>query len=105
MGEPVKIMDLAKQLIRFYGYEPGVNMEIKIVGLRPGEKLYEEKLMAEEGLKRTPNKLIHIGNPIPFDTAEFRAQLEELMTAAYDNDDDIRTIVEKMVPTYIPKKD
>ena len=105
MGSPVKIDTLARNLIKLSGLVPVVDIKIEYTGLRPGEKLYEEKLMAEEGLKRTPNKLIHIGNPIPFDTAEFRAQLEELMTAAYDNDDDIRTIVEKMVPTYIPKKD
>lgn len=104
MGSPVKIDTLARNLIKLSGLVPDVDIKIEYTGLRPGEKLYEEKLMAEEGLKRTPNKLIHIGNPIPFDTAEFRAQLEELMTAAYDNDDDIRTIVEKMVPTYIPKK-
>lgn len=105
MGSPVKIDTLARNLIKLSGLVPDVDIKIEYTGLRPGEKLYEEKLMAEEGLKRTPNKLIHIGNPIPFDTAEFRAQLEELMTAAYDNDDDIRSIVEKMVPTYIPKKD
>lgn len=105
MGSPVKIDTLARILIKLSGLVPDVDIKIEYTGLRPGEKLYEEKLMAEEGLKRTPNKLIHIGNPIPFDTAEFRAQLEELMTAAYDNDDDIRTIVKKMVPTYIPKKD
>lgn len=105
MGSPVKIDTLARNLIKLSGLVPDVDIKIEYTGLRPGEKLYEEKLMAEEGLKRTPNKLIHIGNPIPFDTAEFRAQLEELMTAAYDNDDDFRTIVEKMVPTYIPKKD
>ena len=105
MGSPVKIDTLARNLIKLSGLVPDVDIKTEYTGLRPGEKLYEEKLMAEEGLKRTPNKLIHIGNPIPFDTAEFRAQLEELMTAAYDNDDDIRTIVEKMVPTYIPKKD
>lgn len=105
MGSPVKIDTLARNLIKLSGLVPDVDIKIEYTGLRPGEKLYEEKLMAEEGLKRTPNKLIHIGNPIPFDTAEFRAQLEELMTAAYDNDDDIRAIVEKMVPTYIPKKD
>lgn len=105
MGSPVKIDTLVRNLIKLSGLVPDVDIKIEYTGLRPGEKLYEEKLMAEEGLKRTPNKLIHIGNPIPFDTAEFRAQLEELMTAAYDNDDDIRTIVKKMVPTYIPKKD
>lgn len=105
MGSPVKIDTLARNLVKLSGLVPDVDIKIEYTGLRPGEKLYEEKLMAEEGLKRTPNKLIHIGNPIPFDTAEFREQLEELMTAAYDNDDDIRAIVKKMVPTYILKQD
>lgn len=72
MGSPVKIDTLARNLIKLSGLVPDVDIKIEYTGLRPGEKLYEEKLMAEEGLKRTPNKLIHIGNPIPFDTAEFR---------------------------------
>ena len=71
-------------------------------GLRPGEKLYEEKLMAEEGLQKTPNDLIHIGNPIPFDAEVFLRQLEELMHAAYENDDTIRDKVAAMVSTYHP---
>ena len=100
MGEPVKIMDLAKQLIRFYGYEPGVNMDIKIVGLRPGEKLYEEKLMAEEGMEKTPNDLIHIGKPIEMDVQEFFKQLEVLAAYGYANSEKIRDIVAAIVPTY-----
>ena len=84
------------------------NFEKKVVpyltylGLRPGEKLYEEKLMAEEGLKRTENDLIHIGCPIPFDTDEFLGELDELMEAAYKNRDDIRERVQKVVTTYHP---
>ena len=73
-----------------------------LAGLRPGEKLYEEKLMAEEGLKRTENDLIHIGCPIPFDTDEFLGELDELMEAAYKNRDDIRERVQKVVTTYHP---
>lgn len=73
-----------------------------LAGLRPGEKLYEEKLMAEEGLKRTENDLIHIGCPIPFDTDEFLGELDDLMEAAYKNRDDIRERVQKVVTTYHP---
>ena len=102
MGEPVKIMDLAKQLIRFYGYEPGVNMEIKIVGLRPGEKLYEEMLMSEEGLKETPNKLIHVGEPIEMDDELFEKQLEMLEKACTSEAKDIKQIVASVVKTYHP---
>ena len=72
------------------------------LGLRPGEKLFEEKLMAEEGLKRTENDLIHIGCPIPFDTDEFLGELDDLMEAAYKNCDDIRERVQKVVTTYHP---
>ena len=102
MGEPVKIVTLAKNLIRLSGYKPDVDIKIEYTGLRPGEKLYEEKLMAEEGLKKTKNDLIHIGCPIPFDIEEFLDQLEELMEAAYKNRDDIRERVEKVVSTYHP---
>ena len=77
MGEPVKIDDLAKNLIRLSGYTLGVDMEIKYTGLRPGEKLYEELLMAEEGLQDTQNKLIHIGKPIEFDKDNFRGQAQK----------------------------
>ena len=102
MGEPVKIDTLARNLIRKSGYKPGVDIQIVYSGLRPGEKLYEEKLMAEEGLKKTKNDLIHIGCPIPFDTDEFLKELEGLMEAAYKNREDIRERVEKVVSTYHP---
>ena len=100
MGQPVKISDLAKNMIRLAGYIPGQDIEIVYTGLRPGEKLYEEKLMAEEGLKTTPNKLIHIGNPIKFDTDLFQKQLDELMLAAYENSESVTDMVKEMVPTY-----
>ena len=103
MGAPVKIDDLARNLIKLSGLQPGVDIEIKYTGLRPGEKLYEEKLMAEEGMQKTDNDLIHIGNPIPLDTDVFLDQLKKLMKAAYENDDAIRDAVEEMVPTYHPE--
>ena len=102
MGSPVKIDTLARNLIKLSGFKPDVDIKIEYSGLRPGEKLYEEKLMAEEGLKNTPNRLIHIGCPIPFDNDKFIGQLEELMVASYENRDDIRELVEVMVPTYHP---
>ena len=102
MGEPVKIDTLARNLIKLSGLRPDVDIEIKYVGLRPGEKLYEEKLMAEEGMRTTPNKLIHIGNPIPFDSDRFLRQLQDLMTAAYNESDDIKQLVAEVVPTYHP---
>ena len=102
MGSPVKIDTLARNLIRLSGYKPDVDLKIIYTGLRPGEKLYEEKLMAEEGLMKTENELIHIGKPIPFDTDEFLEQLNELMLTAYTNSKDIRSQVEKMVSTYHP---
>ena len=102
MGSPVKIDTLARNLIRLSGYKPDVDIKIVYTGLRPGEKLYEEKLMAEEGLMKTENELIHIGKPIPFDTDEFLEQLNELMLTAYTNNKDIRSQVEKMVSTYHP---
>ena len=102
MGSPVKIDTLARNLIRLSGYKPDEDIKIVYSGLRPGEKLYEEKLMAEEGLKKTDNDLIHIGCPIPFDTDEFLQQLDGLMTAAYNNKKDIRSRVRSMVSTYHP---
>lgn len=104
MGSPVKIDTLARNLIKLSGLKPDVDIKIEYTGLRPGEKLYEEKLMEEEGLQTTTNKLIHIGSPIQFDTDLFRKQLDELMTAAYNNDDSMVEIVEKIVPTYSPKR-
>ena len=102
MGEPVKIDTLARNLIRLSGYKPDEDIKIEYTGLRPGEKLYEEKLMAEEGLKRTENELIHIGMPIPFDINEFLVNLDELTDKAYANVGNIRELVEKMVSTYHP---
>lgn len=102
MGSEVKIDTLARNLIKLSGYRPDVDIKIEYTGLRPGEKLYEEKLMAEEGLKKTANDLIFIGCPIPFSIEEFLAQLDELMLAAYSNKENIRDYVAKMVNTYHP---
>lgn len=102
MGAPVKIDTLARNLIRLSGYKPDVDIKVEYVGLRPGEKLYEEKLMAEEGLQKTENDLIHIGKPIPFDTTVFLRQLEELAKASYENSEDIVEMVEKIVTTFHP---
>ncbi len=101
MGEPVKILDLAKNLIRLSGYHPFEDIDIKFTGLRPGEKLYEELLMAEEGMKETANKLIHIGKPIEFDEEQFKRQLDELMIVANSDSEDIREKVREIVPTYV----
>lgn len=104
MGEPVKIDDLAKNLIRLSGYTLGVDMEIKYTGLRPGEKLYEELLMNEEGMQDTENKLIHIGRPIEFDKEHFYEKLEELKEMAYAEDSaDIRKKIMEVVDTYHPQ--
>ena len=107
MGEPVKIMDLAKQLIRFYGYEPGVNMDIKIVGLRPGEKLYEELMMDEEQdkMRRTVHNKIFVAPPRNIDLGEFYQQLQELSAAAEHNDDSVVEQLTKMVPTFTPTRE
>ena len=104
MGAPVKIDDLARNLIKLSGLKPDVDIPVVYTGLRPGEKLYEEKLMAEEGLQKTENALIHIGNPIPFDTDIFLKQLRRLMDAAYENDETICQAVADMVPTYHPQQ-
>lgn len=100
MGQPVKIVDLAKNLIRLSGYTPGVDIEIRYTGLRPGEKLYEELLMNEEGLQSTENELIHIGKPIEFDEEEFLADLQDLYQLAYNETDEMKYMVKKIVPTY-----
>ena len=107
MGEPVKIMDLAKQLIRFYGYEPGVNMDIKIVGLRPGEKLYEELMMDEEQdkMRRTVHNKIFVAPPRSIDLGEFYQQLQELAVAAEHNVDSVVEQLAQMVPTFTPTRE
>ncbi len=100
MGSPVKIDTLARNLIKLSGFQPDVDIKIEYTGLRPGEKLYEEKLMAEEGLKKTPNDLIHIGMPIAFDCEQFLNQLEHLLHAANNNSKDIQKLVAQIVTTY-----
>ena len=100
MGEPVKIADLAKNLIRLSGYTLGVDMDIKYTGLRPGEKLYEELLIAEEGLQKTDNDLIYIGEPIEFDDVRFLSELKKLEQAAIDESEKVKEIVSGIVPTY-----
>ena len=102
MGEPVKIDTLARNLIKLSGYKPDIDIKVEYTGLRPGEKLYEEKLMSEEGLLKTDNDLIHIGCPIPFDIEVFLGQLDDLMEAAYKNKAEIRELVKKVVSTYNP---
>ena len=104
MGEPVKIDDMARNLIRLSGYTPDVDIKIEYTGLRPGEKLYEELLMAEEGMKETANKLIHIGKPIEMNEDEFFQQLADLKEACYQDDAHIKEKVAEMVPTYHIKK-
>lgn len=106
MGSPVKIDTLARNLISLSGLKPDVDIPIVYTGLRPGEKLYEEKLMSEEGLCRTPNNLIHIGKPLPLDVDVFLQQLQTLMEIAYDGREEaVRQLVAEMVPTYqYPKK-
>ena len=103
MGEPVKILDLALNLIRLSGYKPFEDIDIQFTGLRPGEKLYEELLMDEEGLQDTENKLIHIGKPIEFDEELFKKQLKELLSIANEDSLDIRQKVQEIVPTYVMK--
>ena len=101
MGEPVKILDLAKNLIRLSGYKLGEDIQIEFTGLRPGEKLYEELLMDEEGMQDTDNRLIHIGRPIQLDEREFFIQLKQLEDASKDEIADIRPLVAQIVPTYV----
>ena len=100
MGEPVKILDLAQNLIKLSGYRVGEDIKIEFTGLRPGEKLYEELLMDEEGMKDTANKMIHIGKPIELDEHEFFTQLKELKDECAIESSDIRPLIKKIVPTY-----
>ena len=106
MGEPVKIMDLANRLIRFYGYEPGVNMQVKITGLRPGEKLYEELLMDAERDKmgKTAHNKIFIAPPMQIDLEKFYTNLQKLKDSAKHNDDEVVDVLQEMVPTYHPNR-
>ena len=103
MGKPVKILDMAKKLIRLSGYEPDRDIKISFIGLRPGEKLFEEILMDEEGLQETPNHLIHIGKPIEMDYEKFFKQLVDLKKLAYEETKSIKKAVQEIVPTYIEK--
>lgn len=100
MGEPVKIADLAKNLIRLSGYTLGIDMEIKYTGLRPGEKLYEELLIADEGLQKTENDLIYIGEPLEFDDVHFLSELKKLEEAAIEESEKVKEIVSGIVTTY-----
>lgn len=100
MGEPVKILSLAENLIKLSGYRVGEDIKIEFTGLRPGEKLYEELLMDEEGMKDTTNRMIHIGKPIELDEHEFFAQLKELKDESQIESSDIRPLIQKIVPTY-----
>ncbi len=100
MGQPVRILDLAENLIRLSGYKVGEDIKIVFTGLRPGEKLYEEMLMNEEGMKETANRQIHIGRPIELDEDTFFRQLQTLKEAAYTEDPRIRELVRDIVPTY-----
>lgn len=104
MGEPVRIDDMARNLIKLSGLRPDVDIKIEYSGLRPGEKLYEEKLMAEEGMKTTKNKLIFIGKPIEMDDEEFRKKLGRLDDDSQEDDENIRQYVMDIVPTYHPTK-
>ncbi|WP_070040428.1 polysaccharide biosynthesis protein [Robinsoniella peoriensis] len=102
MGAPVKIDTLARNLIKLSGYIPDKDIKIEYSGLRSGEKLFEEKLMAEEGMEKTNNELIHIGKPIPFDTKKFLKKLVELTDASFENNDHIVQMVEEIVSTFHP---
>lgn len=101
MGEPVSIAELASNLIRLSGFTPGRDIAIEYTGLRPGEKLFEELLMDEEGLKETENKMIHIGKPIPIDENRFLENLEELQKEVISESDNMREIIQRIVPTFV----
>ena len=101
MGEPVKIDTMARNMIRLSGYEPDVDIKIEYTGLRPGEKLFEELLMKEEGMQETANKLIHIGKPIEMDDEKFKEQLSLLEEACKAEVSDMKDIVAQIVPTYV----
>src|SRR5699024_10478197 len=105
MGEPVRIDDMARNLIRLSGFTPDVDIQIKYTGLRPGEKLYEERLMDEEGLTNTENKLIYIGHPIAMDDGWFKEKLKELDKASKKETERIKELVAEVVPTYHYKND
>ena len=105
MGKPVKIVDMARNLIKLSGYEPDVDIEIEFTGLRPGEKLYEELLMKEEGLQETANRMIHIGKPIELDERILFDKLKNLKKEVYEEIEDIRPMVQELVPTYKYKKE
>ena len=104
MGEPVKIYDLAYNLIKLSGLEPGVDIEIVETGLRPGEKLFEERLMEEEGLQKTANGLISVAKPIPVEEESFWTTLDKLYREAYSETDDMKESVKQLVPTYTVDK-
>ena len=104
MGKPVKIADMAMNLIKLSGYEPNIDIKIEYTGLRPGEKLYEELLMKEEGLQETPNNLIHVGKPIEIDEDNFYKKLKILKEKVYEEVDDIKPLIQELVPTYSYKK-
>ena len=106
MGEPIKIYDLAKNMIRLYGFEPHKDIEIRLIGLRPGEKLYEELLMAEEGLESTPNKLIFVGKPNGFESKTLKAQLrllENLIVEDHETMEELKAVMMGIVSTYVPE--
>ena len=100
MGEPMKILDLAKNMIKLSGYRVNEDIRIEFTGLRPGEKMYEELLMQEEGLKETANRMIYIGRPIEYDDELFERQLERLQEASVNESQDIRALVREIVPSY-----
>ena len=103
MGKPVKIYDLAKHIIRLHGFEPHKDIEIEITGLRPGEKLYEELLLEEEGLVKTDNELIYVAKPIKMNEEQFFKDLDLLIKEAYKNKNKIKEVTKKICTTYKPE--